>query len=64
MRIVLELTDEQAQRLMQLGQSLAVDPSELARPALNDLLSRPADDFRRAASYFSEKNKELYERLR
>ena len=63
MNITLELTDEQAQRLGQLAESLGVDPSELARAACVDLVSQPADDFQKAAKHVLEKNQELYRRL-
>ncbi len=42
---------------------LGVDASELAKAAVNDLLSRPDDDFARAATQVLEKNRELYRRL-
>lgn len=63
MQITLNLTEDQAERLKQLAEFLGVDPSELARAALSDLLSHPADDFRRAASYVLQKNRQVYERL-
>ncbi len=59
MNISLELTDEQSNRLNELG----VDPHDLARAAINDLLTKPDDDFDRAAQYVLEKNSELYRRL-
>ena len=34
-----------------------------AKAAVNDLLSRPADDFDRAAKSVLDKNRELYRRL-
>ena len=63
MRISLTLNDEQAARLEARARDLGVDPSELARAAVNDLLTRPADDFDRAAKFVLEKNRELYRRL-
>lgn len=42
---------------------LGVDARELAKAAVTDLLSRPADDFDRAAKFVLEKNQELYRRL-
>jgi len=61
--IMVHLNEEQAKRLQKLAQSLAVEPTELARAAWNDLLTRGDDDFQRAASYVLQKNRELYERL-
>jgi hypothetical protein len=34
-----------------------------AKAAVNDLLTRPADDFDRAAKFVLEKNRKLYRRL-
>ena len=34
-----------------------------SKAAVNDLLTRPADDFNRAAKFVLEKNRELYRRL-
>jgi len=63
MSISLELNDEQSARLEERARQLGVDPRELARAAVNDLLTRPADDFDRAARFVLEKNRELYRRL-
>ncbi|MCL4202258.1 MAG: hypothetical protein KJ000_07170 [Pirellulaceae bacterium] len=63
MPITLELDDEQSQRLERVARELQVDANELARAAINDLVSRPADDFERAVTYVLEKNRELYRRL-
>ena len=63
MSISLTLNDEQAARLEARARDLGVDPSELAKAAVNDLLTRPADDFDRAAKFVLEKNRELYRRL-
>ena len=63
MTLTLDLSDEQAQRLEQRACELGVDVRELAKAAVTDLLSRPTDDFERAANYVLAKNRELYERL-
>ena len=63
MSISLQLDDEQSRRLLEVARELHVDPTELAKAAINDLVSRPADDFDRAAKYVLEKNRELYRRL-
>lgn len=63
MSISLQIDDEQSRRLLEVARKLNVDPSELAKAAINDLLSRPSDDFDRAAQYVLEKNRELYRRL-
>lgn len=63
MSITIELTEEQSRKLEERAGQLGVDPRELAQAAVNDLLSKPADDFQRAAAYLLEKNAELYRRL-
>jgi antitoxin FitA len=63
MSITVELSDEQTRRLEQRARELGVDVGELARAAVTDLLSRPADDFDQAARFVLEKNRELYRRL-
>lgn len=63
MSVTIELNDEQSKQLEQRASELGVDVRDLARAAVNDLLSRPADDFERAAKYVLEKNRELYKRL-
>ncbi len=63
MSISLELNDEQSRRLEERARELGVDPRDLARAAVNDLLSRADDDFDRAAKLVLEKNRELYRRL-
>lgn len=63
MTISLNLDSEQSARLEERARELGVDARELAKAAVNDLLSRPADDFQRAATFVLEKNQELYRRL-
>jgi predicted transcriptional regulator len=63
MSLSVDLDEEQSRRLQERARQLGVDPRELARAAVNDLLTRPADDFQRAASFVLEKNRELYRRL-
>ena len=63
MSITVELTDDEARRLDERARELGVDVRELAKAAVTDLSSRPADDFDRAAKFVLEKNQELYRRL-
>jgi predicted transcriptional regulator len=63
MTISLQLDEEQSKRLQAMADQLHVDPSLLAKAAINDMISRPADDFSSAASRVLEKNQELYRRL-
>ena len=62
MSIAVELDEHQSRRLQERARELNVDPRELAKAAVNDLLSRPADDFERAARFVLDKNRELYRR--
>ena len=63
MSISFHLDDEQSARLEERARQIGVDARELAKAAINDLLTRPADDFDRAAKFVLEKNDELYRRL-
>lgn len=63
MSITVELSEDQTKRLDERARELGVDARELAKAAVTDLLSRPADDFDRAARFVLEKNRELYRRL-
>jgi hypothetical protein len=63
MSISLNLDEKQSARLEERARKLGVDARELAKAAITDLLTRPADDFDRAAKLVLEKNRELYRRL-
>ncbi len=63
MAISLQLDEEQSRRLLEFAREMHVDPSELAKAAIDDLVSRPTDDFDQAARRVLDKNRELYRRL-
>ena len=63
MSISLNLDDDQLKRLQERARELGVDPHDLAKAAVRDLLARPAEDFDRAAQSVLDKNRELYRRL-
>lgn len=63
MSMSLNLDDDQSKRLQERARELGVDPRDLAKAAVNDLLARPDDDFDRAAKSVLDKNRELYRRL-
>jgi predicted transcriptional regulator len=63
MSISLNLDDELSARLEERARELGIDPRELTKAAVIDLLTRPADDFDRAAKFVLDKNRELYRRL-
>ena len=63
MKIAVELSAGEVERLTTTANRLGVRPEELARAALADLLGRSAEDFHKAAQYILDKNQELYRRL-
>jgi len=63
MKLAVELSEAETTRLKEAAARLGVDPTELARAAISDLLSTPGDDFRAAADHVLRKNEELYRRL-
>jgi len=63
MKIAIELTATQTERLKAIAADLGVDAEELAQAAVADLVSASAADFESAASRVLEKNRELYRRL-
>lgn len=63
MTITVQLDDAQSQRLRAIAEEFRVDPLELAKAAIDDLVSRPPSDFDQAAQYVLDKNRELYRRL-
>jgi hypothetical protein len=63
MKIAIDLTATQTERLKAIAADLGVDAEELAQAAVADLVGANADDFESAASRVLEKNRELYRRL-
>ena len=63
MKVAIELTTTQTERLKAIAADLGVDAEELAQAAVADLVSANAADFDSAASRVLEKNRELYRRL-
>ena len=63
MKIAIDLTATQTERLKAIAADLGVDAEELAQAAVADLVSANADDFESAASRVLEKNRGLYRRL-
>ena len=63
MKIAIELSAAQTERLQSIAASLAVNAQELAQAAVTDLVSAGADDFESAASRVLQKNRERYQRL-
>jgi hypothetical protein len=63
MKLAIELSDQQSERLREEADRLGIDPEQLALAAVTDLISAEGSDFESAARRVLEKNKELYRRL-
>jgi hypothetical protein len=63
MKITIDLSPAQAERLRHEAERLGLTAEDLARAAIADLLAIPADDFRAATARVLSKNEELYRRL-
>ena len=63
MKLTIDLSPAQAERLRHEAERLGIPPEELARAAVADLLATPGDDFKMAADRVLRKNEELYRRL-
>lgn len=63
MSIHLQLDEDQSKRLIELALQLKVDPSDLAKAAIEELVSPSSSEFDHAANRVLMKNQELYRRL-
>jgi len=63
MKLSVELSAAQAERLRLEAERLGLTPEDLARAAISDLLASTGDDFKAAAERVLKKNEELYRRL-
>ena len=63
MKLTIDLSPAQAERLRHEAERLGLTPENLARAAIADLLATPDDEFRAAAERVLRKNEELYRRL-
>ncbi|MGH7324593.1 MAG: DNA-binding protein [Candidatus Rokuibacteriota bacterium] len=63
MKLTIDLSPAQAERLRQVAEGLGLAPEDLARAAVADLLATRDDDFEAAAKRVLQKNQELYRRL-
>ncbi|MCP9468976.1 MAG: hypothetical protein NNA31_03135 [Nitrospira sp.] len=61
--ITIALSDDRLQKLQQIATLLQVAPEELVRISVEELLSRPEEEFRKALEHVLQKNAELYQRL-
>jgi hypothetical protein len=63
MKLSVELSAAQSERLRLEAERLGLTPEDLARAAISDLLASTGDDFKAAAERVLKKNEELYRRL-
>ena len=63
MKLSIDLSPAQAERLRLEAERLGLAPEDLARAAIADLLANAGDDFKPAAERVLKKNEELYRRL-
>lgn len=61
--LTINLPDERMLTLQERAEELGVTPEELVRVSVEELLSRPEDDFKNALNYVLRKNADLYKRL-
>ena len=62
-KLTIDLSPAQAERLRHEAERLGLAPEDLARAALADLLATRDEDFKAAAERVLQKNEELYRRL-
>ena len=63
MKLAIELSEAQEQRLSEIAGRLKVPAESLAEAAVRELVAQSESDFDRVAARLLEKNQELYERL-
>ena len=61
--LTITLSDERVKKLQEIADRLRVAPEELVRASLEELLTRPLDDFQQALERILNKNADLYRRL-
>jgi antitoxin FitA len=61
--ITIELPSERLQKLEEMALKFGVSMEELVRVSVDDMLTQPEEQLRKAAQYVLKKNAELYKRL-
>jgi hypothetical protein len=61
--ITIPLSEERLARLRVWAEQAGLTPEEFLRRRVEQLLDRPDEQFRQAATYVLQKNTELYRRL-
>ena len=63
MKLSIQLSAAQAERLRREAERLGLSPEDLARAVVADLLAAPDEAFKTAADLVIRRNRELYRRL-
>jgi hypothetical protein len=63
MKLSIDLSPAQAERLRLEAERLGLTPEDLARAIVADLLASPGEDFNATAERVLKKNEDLYRRL-
>ena len=63
MKLSVDLSENEVERLEGTARRLGVRPEDLARAVLTDLLGHPREDFQNAMQHVLKKNEDLYRRL-
>ena len=63
MKLSVDLSENEVERLEGTARWLGVRPEDLARAVLADLLGHPREDFQIAMHHVLRKNEDLYRRL-
>ena len=61
--ITISLSNDDLAKLRELASRLGINPEELARMSIEELLTQPEGEFQRAVDFVLKKNAELYRRL-
>ena len=61
--ITISLSNDDLAKLREMADRYGITPEELARVSIEELLTRPEEEFQGAVDYVLEKNEELYRRL-
>ena len=61
--ITIPLSSDDLAKLKEMADRHGISPEDLARVSIEELLTRPEEEFQGAVEYVLEKNAELYRRL-
>ena len=61
--LTIAISEERLQKLEEIARRFQIAPEDLVRVSIEELLSLPEDDFRKALDLVLKKNAELYQRL-